>query len=187
MAKRSGWFLISFCLVALLASNVYAAPIVSFNLSGTSGDWTLDFSVTNTLGGSNNIYFFGVLLPAFDITASPSGWSTYDSFNTASVGGSNTNYNNLWYTDPESGNRILDGQTLSGFGVHDSSATAPTSVPWFAFAYGGSYSGTDHFWSDTNPGFEGVAGPSTVPLPPTVLLLGSGLLGLAGWRRLKKG
>jgi hypothetical protein len=26
-----------------------------------------------------------------------------------------------------------------------------------------------------------------VPLPPTVLLLGSGLLGLVGWRRLKKG
>jgi hypothetical protein len=26
-----------------------------------------------------------------------------------------------------------------------------------------------------------------VPLPPTVFLLGSGLLGLAGWRRLKKG
>jgi hypothetical protein len=26
-----------------------------------------------------------------------------------------------------------------------------------------------------------------VPLPPTVLLLGSGLLGLAGWRRFRKG
>jgi hypothetical protein len=26
-----------------------------------------------------------------------------------------------------------------------------------------------------------------VPLPPTILLLGSGLLGLAGWRRLRKG
>jgi hypothetical protein len=31
------------------------------------------------------------------------------------------------------------------------------------------------------------AGFATVPLPPTVLLLGSGLLGLAGWRRLRKG
>jgi len=28
---------------------------------------------------------------------------------------------------------------------------------------------------------------TTVPLLPTVWLLGSGLLGLAGWRRLKKG
>jgi hypothetical protein len=25
-----------------------------------------------------------------------------------------------------------------------------------------------------------------VPLPPTVLLLGSGLIGLAGWRRFRK-
>lgn len=28
---------------------------------------------------------------------------------------------------------------------------------------------------------------SEVPLPPTILLLGSGLLGLAGWRRFRKG
>jgi hypothetical protein len=32
----------------------------------------------------------------------------------------------------------------------------------------------------------GVAG-NAVPLPPTVLLLGSGLLGLVGWRRFRKG
>ncbi len=30
-------------------------------------------------------------------------------------------------------------------------------------------------------------GGGVIPLPPTVFLLGSGLLGLAGWRRLKKG
>jgi hypothetical protein len=30
-------------------------------------------------------------------------------------------------------------------------------------------------------------GSPAVPLPPTVLLLGSGLLGLAGWRRFRKG
>jgi hypothetical protein len=29
--------------------------------------------------------------------------------------------------------------------------------------------------------------PAPVPLPPTLLLLGSGLLGLAGWRRFRKG
>ena len=30
-------------------------------------------------------------------------------------------------------------------------------------------------------------GGGSVPLPPTVLLLGSGLLGLVGWRRFRKG
>jgi hypothetical protein len=35
--------------------------------------------------------------------------------------------------------------------------------------------------SDANP-FQLPA----VPLPPTVLLVGSGLLGLAGWRRIRK-
>jgi hypothetical protein len=182
MAKRSGWVLIACCLVAFLAGNVYAGPIVSFDVSGSSGDWTLDFSVTNTLGGSNYIYFFGVELPARDITGSPSGWNPnmHISWDNAGLGGSNITYNNVWINGS-----ILDGQTLSGFEVHDTSATAPTSVSWFAFAYypNGTYSGTDYFWSDINPGFEGTA---SVPLPPTVLLLGSGLLGLAGWRRFKK-
>jgi len=51
----------------------------------------------------------------------------------------------------------------------------------------------DPFWgSPANPG-GGVgiwmirADVSAVPLPPTVLLLGSSLLGLAGWRRFRKG
>jgi hypothetical protein len=30
-------------------------------------------------------------------------------------------------------------------------------------------------------------GAAAIPLPPTVFLLGSGLLGLAGWRRFRKG
>jgi hypothetical protein len=187
MAKRSGWFLISFCLVALLASNVYAAPIVSFNVSGSPNDWTLDFSVTNTLGDSNNIYFFGVQLPATDITANPSGWGNYGSWSPSGFGGSRINYNNIWLTYDYFGVAVQNGHTLSGFVARDTAdATAPTSVPWFAFAYGGSYSGTDHFNTDMNPGFEGSASPSSVPLPPTVFLLGSGLLGLAGWRRFGK-
>ena len=178
--------MISFCLVALLAGTVYAAPTVSFNVSGSSGDWTLDFSVTNTLGDSNDIYFFGVDLPA-GITASPSVWDPSASWNNSLNGGSSTNYNNVWLTNPSGGNVILDGHTLSGFDVHDTSATAPTSVQWFAYAANGTYLGGDNFYYAYNPGFEGFASPSSVPLPPSVLFMGTGILGLVGWRRFRKG
>ena len=102
MAKRSTWLLISLCLVALLAGNVYAAPIVTFSVSGSSGDWSLDFSVTNT-GGTNDIYFFGVKLPAVDITSIPTGWTTYGDFNTVGFGGPDILFNNNWilYSFPD--------------------------------------------------------------------------------------
>jgi hypothetical protein len=185
--KKILGLLVLFSLVALLAGNVYAAPIVTYTISGSSGDWTLDFSVTNNLGDNNNIYFFGVQLPARDITASPSGWDpdAWPSFNPSDYisGGPNIDYNNNWYTPVEGVPviRIFNGQTLSGFTVHDTSLTAPTSVPWFAFAGDGTYSGTDYFGTDTNPGFSGDA--TSVPLPCTLLLFGPGLAGLAAMRR----
>jgi hypothetical protein len=184
MARRSTWLLISLCLVALLAGNVYAAPIVTFSVSGVSGNYSLDFSVTNTLGGTNDIYFFGVQLPARDITGSPPGWdpNAWPTWNNSGFGGSNTTYNNNWIDFSLNGpTTIQPGQTLSGFVVHDTAATAPTSVPWFAAAYGGTYLGGDNFNTTTNPGFEGIAG--TAPLPSSLLLFGPGLIGLAAMRR----
>jgi hypothetical protein len=36
---------------------VRAAPVdVTYTFSGSAGDWTYDFSVTNNLGGTNYIY-----------------------------------------------------------------------------------------------------------------------------------
>jgi hypothetical protein len=45
---------------------------------------------------------------------------------------------------------------------------------------------TDPFNPNTQYNLDGFSSNSTVPLPPTVYLLGSGLLGLAGWRRFRK-
>ena len=49
-------------LACTLASSIARAdPVeVSYVVSGHTGAWLLDFSVTNNLGGTNNVYFFGV-------------------------------------------------------------------------------------------------------------------------------
>jgi hypothetical protein len=165
----------------LFASTASAEPIVNYSLTGESGNWLLDFSVTNTLGVERlGIYFFGVRLPEHDPLASPTGWDSErwpEWMNTPS-GGSSTLYNNNWITTPSSngGNDdIAMGATLSGFAVRVTSIAEPTSVQWFSFAYGGGarYEGSDHFNRAENPGFEGVASPT--PEPASVVLTATGL------------
>ena len=169
----------SISLLALgIAISASAAPEVSYTSSGTSGDYTLDFSVTDTLGGSNNIYFFGVYsTTGRDITGSPPGFdpNVWSSWNNSGYGGDNTTYNNVWISG-----QIEPGQTVSGFDVLSTAATVPTSVDWFAYAYGGVYTGGDNFWVPTNPGFQGVAG---TPSPAAVIPMLGGLVGLAFRRR----
>jgi hypothetical protein len=53
-------------------------------------------------------------------------------------------------------------------------------VPEACNAYGNLY-----YFAGHGPALDNVQG-SMVPLPPSALLLGSGLLGLAGWRRFRK-
>jgi hypothetical protein len=60
---------------ALQGSLAEANPVdVSYTVTGSAGNWTLDFSVTDNLGGTNDIYFFGVELSARDIVGSPTNW-----------------------------------------------------------------------------------------------------------------
>lgn len=54
-----------------------------------------------------------------------------------------------------------------------------------AFGAFGYAPGAEIVWASTVP-TPPPPPPNNVPLPPTVLLLGSGLLGLAGWRRFRK-
>jgi hypothetical protein len=155
---------------------------VTFTTSGTSGDYTLDFSVGNTLGGTDDVYFFGVYDPNGVVSGSPSPYdpNLWPSWNNSPYGGNNVTYNNNWI---DLGLDSLEpGATLSGFDVLDDSATAPASVAWFAIAAGGYYGGSDYFNNPYNPGFQGVTGSST-PGPAAVLPMVGGLIALRRRRR----
>jgi len=170
---------VSTVIIAALAAVSMAKPLVSYTVSGTSGNFNLDFTVTNNL--PDDIYFFGVDLSGRDITGSPIGFdpNAWTSWNNADYGGSNTNYNNNWIDLTYA--QFPSGTTLGGFDVLDTDEVAPTSVQWFLYGLGGAYSGGDNFYTPNNPGFEGVS--QAVPEPMPMAAMGLGLIGLVIRRR----
>lgn len=180
--------------LALLANLAVAQanPVdVSYTVSGIAGNWTFDFAVTDNLGGTNNLYLFGVELPARNIVGSPAGWdpNAVNSYNPSIYGGSNTNYNNIWITNPTGSSAISPGQTLSGFKAVSSDLTLPLGVKWMAVSSGGTYTGPGCSFicgaPYSNPGFEGTATATVVPVPAAAWLFGSGM-GLMGLARRQR-
>ena len=173
---------VSTAIITALAAASMAKPLVSYTVTGTSGDYNLDFTVTNNLNTGEDIYFFGVQLSAPGITNSPGSFNStvWSTWNNSPYGGSNITYNNNWIDLSYSS--LLPGNTLGGFDVHDTDSVAPTSVNWFAYGYFGSpYTGGDNFYTPYNPGFEGAA--QAVPEPMPMAAMGLGLIGLAVRRR----
>jgi hypothetical protein len=107
--------LVSCCAV----ETAQASPIdVSYSVSGSPGEWLLDFTVTNNLdqfgGPGQLIYLFAVALPSTDISMSPPNWAYAEN-----VGYGGPVYNNAWCINA-CGNvdltlAIHTGQTLTGF------------------------------------------------------------------------
>ncbi len=162
---------------------------VSYTVTGSSGNWVYDFSVTNNLvnspGGTNDIYLFGVELGANNVTGYPNanwGGPSFSSINSGMYsGGQGINYDNNWI-DGNFPTSLLPGQTLSGFKATSTEATARSSVRWYAFSaaptgfYAGSFCTMNCSFPFTNPGFEYVAhqaAPAGVPAATLATVLES--------------
>jgi hypothetical protein len=157
------------------AQAIPGLPNATYQVSGTPGAYTLDFTVSNDLPAAlnQNIYYFGIE-PNVPITNSPSGWEPFDNANghISLQAGSGIVYNTAWITNP-SVVGITPGTALSGFEV--TSVTAPTAVNFYAFVY-------DTTNIDTRIGYEGIAtSAAAVPEASTTVSLGLLLVfGLGG-------
>lgn len=172
--------------LALTAISLTAAqrmPTVNYTVTGISGNWVLDFNVTNNLlQGEGTLYFFGVQIETGrDIVASPAEWNPdiWPTWDNSGYGGSSTIYNNNWITG--GAYEIGSGMSLSGFQARATSVDAPAVVRWFAYAANGTYNGNDYFYSSVNPGFEGTA--SVVPEPASFSAVVLGIAALLRRRR----
>src|SRR5947207_9469222 len=88
--------MVAFCLASLTA---VAGPVnVSYTVSGASGAYILDFTVTNNMIGllDQDVYFFGVKLSGPGIVGSPAGYdpTVWPTWSNAPYGGSSSVYNN---------------------------------------------------------------------------------------------
>jgi hypothetical protein len=165
------------------AGAVAAAPAdMTYTVTGTSGDWTLNFDVANNMTGTDlSLYFFGVVVDGGTVVGDPLDFSStaYTTWNNIVYGGADLTYNGVWINN---GHVDYAGESLDGFLVHSTSVDAPANVEWFAFFSGSQYEGLSGLATENgNPGFGGTASPqvSSIPEPSSLALMLAGL-GIAG-------
>jgi len=129
-AVRVGKSLFASCMAVLclhyFSDNVYAqVPTITYTVTGNPDDWTLDFTVLNSISQPQDVVYFQTSVGP--ITGSPAGFTK--------------NYFVIGSTpfDEWSGGSIAPGQSVSGFEVLDTAdATAPVSEGFFDHLANGS-------------------------------------------------
>ena len=139
-------------------------PIIFDVLTVSETDIGTEFFATSSSGSNPD--------PGFDDFANYITNGTDQAF-TISTSGSGSNKNeSIWFgTSPD-----FQGYTIDKFGIkiNDVSFESPGSDP------NGDGEWTSYYW---NAMFNVYGSPTSVPEPATMLLLGSGLIGLVGFRR----
>jgi hypothetical protein len=211
MKKR----MLSFALMAMLFTGLMASPGQATNISfsatcdnafyiyistsptvqgtqiGYGNDWGTAFTGSTALtpGVVNYLQVFGA-----NAAPSPAGFIGDFTLSDSSFMFANgtqyivTNANPAqWFVSPDGASGYYQSpNSLTDFGKNGTET-------WLGHEGGGPISGIDtnahwiwnNLYSDSYSAYISTA-IYPVPLPPTVLLLGSGLLGLAGWKRLRK-
>jgi len=170
-----------------VASAGLLPSFVTDTVSGSPGDYTYDFTLTNNFPAGNGVYFLGVQLGQTNVTGSPPGWAPFAQntpWNPALDGGAgpNASFDNTWNL-PYGG--LPAGSVLSGFEVTVNSATINTDVAWMVYAFGGTDPNRDgHFGPDYNPGFSSLV--QGVPEPATWAMMLVGFGGLGAAMRLRR-